>query len=68
MQQIHPTYKSVSGSPVLIEGAPVGWMDGWMLFNDTLAQFRPFSVLERFRIKYLYKKVNKPDRPSWMGV
>ena len=24
-------------------------MDGWMLFNDTSAQFRPFSIL----IKYI---------------
>ena len=28
-----------------------GWMDGWMLFSDTSAQFRPFSVLERLEIK-----------------
>ena len=27
------------------------WMDGWMLFNDTSAQFRPFGVLERLEIK-----------------
>ena len=26
-------------------------MDGWMLFNYTSAQFRPFSVLERLEIK-----------------
>ena len=25
----------------------IDWMDGWMLFNDTSAQFRPFGVLER---------------------
>ena len=24
-----------------------GWMNEWMLFNDTSAQFRPFSILER---------------------
>jgi len=24
-------------------------MDGWILLNNTLAQFRPFSVLERER-------------------
>ena len=28
-----------------------GWMDGWMLFNDISAQFRPFGVLERLEIK-----------------
>ena len=26
-----------------------GWMDGWMLLNDTLAQFRPFSALEHLK-------------------
>ena len=26
-------------------------MDGWILFNDTSAQFTPFSVLERLEIK-----------------
>jgi len=24
--------------------------DGWVLFNDTSTQFRPFSVLERLEI------------------
>ena len=35
------------------------YQDGWMLFNDTSAQFRPFSVLLAFiRVKHNYSTVS----------